>query len=350
MPKIEMGDKTVELPDGKDLEREIADMDMAEFGYAKVPSEMDSMRVRAYMDSRGVDLENTLKGFGVKDLGRETVDRFLTNSGLKPLFSPVVEAGFRQGMNLVIKDWQSLVAKTIPIDRMSYECYTFENEDEEQFGLRYVGQGAPIPVATVSVSDKSYTLQKIGRGIEWSDESKMAPISLATMWFTELGRRMGIVFYEFAIDALLNGYFADGSDAPVTYSYAAPLDYTDIIGAYLEHTDRYGYSPKRMICNRTTALSILSMTYPNNYPIFPQVMVDGKYPAPMGIPMMLSNTLANNTFLLVDTDFALMQLTAKPFSTEFDRTVKTQMEGSYGTMITLIAPLFREARMLVSPA
>jgi len=292
----------------------------------------------------------SLESFGIADIERETVSRFLTNTGLKPLFSPVVEAGMRMGMNLVVKDWQSLIAKSVPINRMSYEYYVFDNEDEEAFSLKMIGQGAPIPVASVTVSGKSYTLFKVGRGIEWSDEAKMAPVSLATMWFTELGRRMGLMMFEYCVDMLLNGYFADGSDAAPTQALiGATLDYTDIISGYLTMTEDYGYSPKRLICNKATALNILTMTYPNNFPVFPNVMVDGSYPAPMGIPLVVSSAMADNTVLLVDTDFALLELVAKPFSTEFERSAKTQVEGSYGTTIQLIAPLFPDARLIVGP-
>jgi hypothetical protein len=351
VPEIKTEGGVITLPKGPDLEREIADYDMSRFGYVELPGATNSMRVRSYLDSKGVDLERALEAFGVVDIGRETVSRFLTNTGLKPLFSPVVEAGMRMGMELVLKDWQSFIAKSVPINRMSYEYYVFDNVDEEGFRLKQIGQGAPIPTATVTVSGKSYTLIKIGRGIEWSDEAKMAPVALATMWFTELGRRIGLMMFEYVTDMLLNGYFLDGSDAaPTIPLLGANLDYEDIINGYLEMTETYGYSPKKLVCNKKTALKILTWTYPNDFPIFPQVMVDGKYPAPMGIPLIVSSQCADDQVIMVDTDFALMQLVAKPFSTEFDRSVKTQVEGSYGTMTQLVVPLFKNARLIVAPA
>jgi hypothetical protein len=323
---------------------------MTRFGYAEMPGPTNSMRVRSYLDSVGLDLEKALGAFGIADIGRETVSRFLTNTGLKPLFSPVVEAGMRMGMELVLKDWQGFIAKTVPINRMTYEYYVFDNVDEEQFTLKQIGQGAPIPTATVTVSGKSYTLIKVGRGIEWSDEAKMAPIALATMWFTELGRRMGLMMFEYVVSMLRTGYFADLTDAaPHIHCAGATLDYTDIISGYLEMTETYGYAPKRMVCNKATALNILTMTYPNDFPIFPNVMQEGKYPAPMNVPMTISSQCSDNEVILVDTDFALMQLVAKPFATEFDRTVKTQVEGSYGTMIQLVVPLFKNARLIIQP-
>lgn len=340
----------ITLPEGQDLQRAINEHDMTRFGYVEMPGPTNSMRVRSYLDSQGLDLERALEAFGIVDIGREPVSRFLTNTGLKPLFSPVVEAGFRMGMELVLKDWASFIAKTVPINRMSYEYYVFDNVDEEQFRLKQIGQGAPIPTATVTVSGKSYTLIKVGRGIEWSDEAKMAPVALASMWFTELGRRMGLMMFEYVVSMLLDGYFADDSDdAPVINTAAATLDYTDLINGYLEMTETYGYSPKKLVCNKATALNILTMTYPNDFPIFPNVMLEGTYPAPMSIPMVISSQCDDNEVLLVDTDFALMQLVAKPFATEFDRSVKTQVEGSYGTMIQLVVPLFKNARLIIKP-
>lgn len=340
--------KFIELPDGRNLDNAIEAYDMSDFGYLNIPGPTNSRRVASYLDSLGVDLEEALKGAGVRDLDREVCDRFLTNTGMKPLFSPVVEAGMRMGMELVLKDWQSFIAKTVPIDKMSYEYYIFDNRDDEQFDLRAVAQGQPIPTATVKVSGKAYTLIKVGRGIEWTDEAKMAPVSLATMWFTELGRRIGLTMFDLVVDALLNGYFGAGVDAPPHIHCAgADIAYTDIINGYLEMTETYGYAPKKMVCNKATALKILTFTYPNDYPVFPNVMQDGRYPAPMAIPLTVSSRLSDNQVLLVDSDFALMQLVAKPFGTEFERSAKTQVEGSYGTMIQLTVPLFANARLLI---
>lgn len=308
----------------------------------------DSRQVRSYLAHLELSLEETLKAFGIEDLGKTPVSRFLTNTGLRPLFSPVVEDGMRLGMELVAKNWKDFIARTVNIDQMSYTYYYFDNTDEKQFELRKIGQGAPIPVARVTVGDKSYVLYKIGRGIEWTDEAKAAPIDLAVMWFQELGRRIGLTYWEVVVEMLVNGYFADGSDAPPTYDFGTTLTWEDLVGGMMELEEEYGYTANRIVCNKATALNIVTMKYGDNSPIFRGIVETGTYPTPLGANLIVSKKMVDNQVLFVDTTAALIQLVQKPFSTEFERSAKTQTEGSYGTEVSCIVPMFKNARLLGS--
>jgi len=311
----------------------------------------NSLLVRDWLADRNVTLQDTLKAFGIKNLKATQVDRFLTNTGLRPLFSPVVEDGMRMGMELVAKNWRDFIATVVPIDQLSYTYYIFDNSAEENFRLKKIGQGAPIPTARVTISDQSYTLYKIGRGIEWTDESKTAPVSLASMWFQELGRRMGLDYWNVVVETLRDGYFgATGSnpDNPPTYGYGATLGWDNLIEAALTLEEDYGYNPNKIICNKNTAVTILTMEYGDSSPLFRGIMETGTYPTPIGQEIVISNALDNGQLLMVDTSAALMKLEKDAFSTEFDRNPKTQVEGSYGTEISAIVPLFKNARLWIT--
>ena len=43
----------------------------------------------------------------------------------------------------------------------------------------------------------------------------------------------------------------------------------------------------------------------------------------------------------------MVRFVNKEFGTEFDRSVQTQVEGSYGTSIELTVPLFKNARVIL---
>ena len=314
-----------------------------------------SSAVKRYAESLDVDLRaviDTMLG-DEDELGRTTVQRFLTNTGLRPLFSPIVEDGLRLGLNRVRAQWEALIARTIPVDGMTYEYFEFDNGTPgapapsgiAEFKLKRIGQGAPIPTARVSVSGKSYTMFKQGRGIEWTDESKQAPIDLAAMWFEQVGLQLGWDYHEQIVDGLLNGYFPDGSDdAPVINTATDNvLTDVDLLTAVATMQTVYGYTPDVMLMSQATAIKIQTMeNTAGTYRIFP----DGVEAA--GLPAIrVTPAVPNDQVVFVDTAFAMVRFVNKPFGTEFDRSVQTQVEGSYGTEISLTVPLFKNARVIL---
>jgi len=52
--------------------------------------------------------------------------------------------------------------------------------------------------------------------------------------------------------------------------------------------------------------------------------------------------------MLVDTRFALAEYQYKPFSVESDRSVKTQVDGSYATVTSDFVPFDPNARMILT--
>ena len=316
----------------------------------------ESNGIRRYAASLGLDLRDVLEEYlQEQELGRLKVDRFLTNTGLRPLFSPIVEDGLRLGMNRVAAVWQNLIARNIPVDSMSYEYYEFDNgtiatgtpgqpADASNINLRRVAQGAPIPVARVTVSGKNYSLYKRGRGIEWTDEAKMAPIDLASLWFQQVGLQLGWDYHDEIVDVLLNGYFPDGSDAAPVLATATVGDITfqDLLAAVGTMQTVYGYTPTVQLMSLSRAVAVQTLENGVGFPVFPNGVVAAGLP-----PIQLSWKIPNDKILFVDTAFAVMRLVNREFGTEFDRTVQTQTEGSYGTSIELSVPLFKNARLIL---
>lgn len=307
-----------------------------------------SQAIRAYAKSVGVDIRDVIDTFlDGEELGATTVKRFLTNTGAKPLFSPIVEDGLRLGLNRVAGRWQNLIAKTVRIDQMSYEYYEFDNAStsaQDEFKLRRISQGAPIPTARVTVSGKSYTLYKQGRGIEWTDESKAAPIDLAAMWFQQVGLQLGLDYHADVVDRLLNGYFADNSDDPNVLATASAGVFTDgdlyKATGTLEQT--YGYTASVMLMSLATSVVIRTLENGAGQRLFPNGVEAAGLP-----PIQISASVPADKIVFVDTGFAMVRFVYKEFGTEFDRSPQTQVEGSYGTSIDLTVPLFKDARLVL---
>ena len=333
------GEEEFAFPVGEDLMHAIA---------PKLERMNASQAIRAYASENGVDLRDVIDTYlGGEELGQQSVARFLTNTGLKPLFSPIVEDGLRLGLNRVAGRWANLIAQTVTITQMSYEYYEFDNATaaaQGEFKLKRIAQGAPIPVARVTVSGKSYTLVKMGRGIEWTDESKAAPIDLAAMWFQQVGLQLGLDYHADVVDRLLNGYFADNSDDPNVLATLSAGVFTDadlyLAAGTLEQS--YGYTANVMLMSLATSVTIQTLENGAGQRLFPNGLPAAGLP-----PIQISASVPADKIIFVDTGFAMVRFVYKEFGTEFDRNPQTQTEGSYGSSIDLTVPLFKNARLVL---
>jgi hypothetical protein len=331
--------ESVDFPVGDDLMHAIA---------GRRERQSESAAIRSLAKEMGTTVGDVIDAFlDGEEIGTQTVRRFLTNTGLKPLFSPIVEDGLRLGLNRVAGLWQSLIARTVRIDQMSYEYYEFDNATtgaQNEFKLNTIGQGAPIPVARVSVSGKSYTLYKTGRGIEWTDEAKAAPIDLAAMWFQQVGLQLGLDYHADVVDKLLNGYFADNSDDPNVLATATANVFTDAdlytAAGTLQNT--YGYTADVMLMSLATSVTIQTLENGTGQRLFPNGVTAAGLPR-----IQVSASMPADKILFVDSGFSLVRFVYKDFGTEFDRSPQTQVEGSYGTQIDLVVPLFKDARLVL---
>jgi len=196
----------------------------------------------------------------------------------------------------------------------------------------------------VSVSGKSYTLYKQGRGIEWTDESKLAPIDLAAMWFQQVGIQLGWDYHDQIFDMLLNGYFSDGSDDAPVLATATPgtIDDADLYTAVGTMQQVYGYQADYMLMSLSRSVALRTMENGAGQRLFPNGVEAAGLPA-----IRIATSIPNDKIVFMDSDFALLRLVNKEFGTEFDRSVQTQIEGSYGTSIELTVPLFKNARLIL---
>lgn len=340
--------KIIKLPQGTDLQRALSEK------YGTEPAKhASSYHYRHYLKEQGVTRKDVIKALGIDDITKVQVRELLNNDGTKPLFNSVIEDGLRMGWERE-SNWQQLVAETIETDQFSYLWYFLDagatpEEKEEMFGLRDIGQGAPIPVGSIKVGENSIKMSKRGRGIEWTDESRRAPISLVQLWLRELGRQLGRQYESVAVNRLMNGYFQDGSDsAPsIGVADATGWDLTDIFYAAAYQEDTFGQRPNLAIMNLETAYRITAMRDGNAY-LYRNELQNNQFADVLNNKPFISSLVPDNRIVLVNTNAALVRYSGKPFGVESDRNVKTQVEGSYGTEISEFVPFIPEARIILT--
>lgn len=307
----------------------------------------DSHAVKRYLETQGVPMKEVIRALGIEDLNATQVRTMLENDGSKPLFNAIIEDGLRLGFEKE-SNWQALVAKTITATQMSQTHYFLDSDDDE-VSLRAIGQGAPIPVGTIKVGDKTIKMHKRGRGIEWTDESKSANIDLVSLWLMKLGKKLGRDYENTAVYRLLNGYFDDGYDAAPTMGIktANTLTLADLFYSYKYMDQELGFNGKKMVMNLETATRIVELKDGNGASLFSNEMKQGNFPSLFADPF-ISNQMPNNRIMLVDTSFALVRHSYKNFGVEFERSAKTQVEGSYGTEISEFVPFEKDARLVIT--
>ncbi|MED4116551.1 hypothetical protein P4661_27325 [Priestia megaterium] len=340
--------KTIQFPEGADLKRAISE----KYG-TKAADNASSYHFRHYLGEQGVTRKDVLRALGYDNVKNIQVRELLENDGTKPLFNSIVEDGLRIGFERD-SNWQQLVAETIPTDQFSYLWYYLDTgatpeEKEEMFGLRDVGQGAPIPTGSIKVGENSIKMSKRGRGLEWTDESKRANISLVSLWLRQLGRQLGRQYEGVAVNRLLNGYFADGTDAAPTVGVAnaGSWDLSDIFYAAAYQEETLGYRPNRAIMNLETAYRITTMRDGDAY-LYRNEIENNQFADVLNNKPFISEQIPDNRIVLVDTSAALVRYQGKAFGVESDRNVKTQVEGSYGTEISEFVPFIPEARIIMT--
>ncbi|MBH8599078.1 MULTISPECIES: phage major capsid protein [unclassified Thermoactinomyces] len=308
----------------------------------------DSYAVNRYLEAEQVQLNDVFRAFGIEDIGKVQVRTVLQNDGMKPLFNAAIEDGLRMGFEKE-SNWQVLVADTVDATKMAQEWYFLEY-DEDEVALREIGQGAPIPVGTLKIGDQSIRLHKRGRGIEWTDEAKDMNIKLVSLFLMKVGKKLGRDYENTAIYRLLNGYFPDGSDSPpvIGVKTANNLTIGDLFYAAMYMEEELGYNVKRLVMNRKTASSIAELKNGDGNYLFIDNLKSGEWPSPLGAPIHINNLVPDNRIILVDTAFALIRYSYKEFGVEFERSAKTQLEGSYGTEISEFVPFEKNARLIIT--
>lgn len=315
---------------------------------SKEANSSSSTAYKRYLSENGVTIKDVVRELGIEDIGKVNVRALLDNDGTKPLFNAIIEDGLRMGFERQ-SNWNALVSSTVNSDQLSQQWYYLDADDADDYELRDIGQGAPIPTGTIKLGDQSIKMHKRGRGIEWTDEAKRANIDMVQLWLMKLGKQLGRQYENVAVDRLLNGYFADGFDAAPTIGVgtANTLTLGDIFYAAKYQEQELGFNPNLAIMNLKTAFTVTNLK-DNGYYIYKNEMQNSKFADVINNQPFISNQVPDNRIILVDTSFALVRYSGKPFGVESERSVKTQVEGSYGTEISEFVPFEKNARLILT--
>lgn len=207
-----------------------------------------------------------------------------------------------------------------------------------------------IPVGSVSFGEKDIKLKKLGTGLQVSDEvQKYVSLNILSLYLQDAGVKLGLGMDTMAIDTLLNG--DNGS-----INYAAPVvgtangggsgtvAYYDLLRAWIR-MGRLGRLPSAMLSNEDAAIDILQLNEfkGSNYNNKKQ-NINIKTPIPQSQDYLVHGAMpSGQRIALIDNSAALLKLNATALLVESERIAQRQMNGTYVTITTGYAKLFRDA-------
>lgn len=213
-----------------------------------------------------------------------------------------------------------------------------------------VDEGETIPLGAVSVGSKSVSIYKIGRGIKLTDEvRRYVNLNVVSIYFQDFGVRMGHAMDVLAIDVLLNGDQANGSEsAPVIgVATANTLTYKDLLNIWVR-SSRMGRNFGVMIGGEKVAKDLLDLDeFKLRSTGTSEATLDMRTPVPNRASMWVHGNIPEDQILLVDPRAALIKYNATPLLIESERIVSNQTEATYASLTTGFSKAFLDASVIL---
>lgn len=216
---------------------------------------------------------------------------------------------------------------------------------------KYVGEGETIPLGEISYGSKSFRIYKIGRGLKITDEViQYASLNLVSIFLRDFGVKLGHATDVLAIDCLINGEQADGSEsAPVIgTATGSTLVYKDLLRIWVR-MGRIGRVPTTLLGGESIALDILDLAEFKT-PVMgtPKETLVFKSPVPQNTNFYVHGNISAHQAVIVDPKNAIIKMNGFPLKVESERIVSNQTQATYVSLQTGFAKLFRDAAVIVA--
>ena len=328
--------------------------------------QVNSLRGGNGFDARAIDIsfgDYTLAKFGMSleavyqalELrpSMTTIDSLMTqpefNEGYRWLVPEIIREAVRLGLRKnpiyseLIAAEETVAQKkiTMPQINMSDALPVILNEAET------------IPVGSVSFGEKDVRINKIGTGLKITDEvMKYVSLNILALYLQDAGVKLGLGLDAMLIDVLINGETDDNahSAAVIGVDTTGSIVYKDLLRAWLR-MGRLGRTPTAMLSNEGPALDILLLDEFKGWSDKSNQVhktISVKTPIPQSQSYLIHGSMpATNQLMLVDSQSSVIKLNATGLMVESDRIAERQISGTYMTITTGFATLFRDGRLII---
>ena len=340
-------------------------MDLGQYEVSKYKSQVkatidlaESMR-RSSKNPQEVSFEEVVKtklkisvGDLFADLGIDpTVDTIsaiftLPDDGVKWIVPEIIRTAIRAGLrdapiwpNIISSEQESSQLKvTMPYINMSDAT------------PRKVGEAETIPVGTISYGQKEVSVFKVGRGIKIPYEViQFVSIDVVSIFMQDFGVKLGQAMDTLAIDTLINGDQANGSEsAPVIgVTTAAAKVYKDFLRPWIRGS-RMGRNFTTIIGGEASALETLDLSeFKDKTAGTTRATLNLKTPVPASADYFIHGNVPVDQEILVDKRYALVKFNVIPLNIESERIVSNQTLAFYASLSSGFGKLFRDASLIL---
>lgn len=332
--------------------------------------QLDALRA-GDKDNKGIDISMATYvqdrwGFAMDDKGN-LGDGFLHALNINPshnsigslMSMPDIPEGYRWLVPEIVREairaglrkqpiYGDLIAAEETVTQPSVTMPIINLSDTE---ISRIGETETIRTGTVAFDKKTVSVSKIGTGIKLSDEIiDFVSLNLLSIYLQDVGVNIGIGLDALALDTLINGDNSDVKEpAPVIgVKTRGSIQYYDLLRAWIR-LGRLGRTPNAMVSDETMALDILTMDEFKGIYAGTQTLktLNLKTPIPNAQNFYVHGAMPLQKLMLVNSQNALIKLNVGAMRMENERIAERQLSGTYVSMTTGFANLFRDSRLII---
>lgn len=217
--------------------------------------------------------------------------------------------------------------------------------------LKDTNEAATIEEGSVSYGSRNVTVKKKARGLKVTYESlQFNSLSFIQIFFQDAGQILGHTLNGMAVDTIVNGDQAGGSQAAAIIGVdntSNGITWKDLMRVAIRG-GLIGRTFSQVIGNETTAL---------NFMLLPEMkdraqgsaLMNAQLRSPLQLPSEVYPSLSTptNQIALQDPSMSLVQLTAIPLMVETEKIISKQIEASYASIMTGFAKIQRTASIII---
>lgn len=236
-----------------------------------------------------------------------------------------------------------------------------ENVAQPQVNMPYVdlseaepqetAEAETIDKGSITYGNKTVEIRKQAIGIDITYEAiQYTNLNLLTIFLQDIGIKLGQKLNGALIDILINGDQADASQAAAVIGVDNPvlgLQYKDFLHAWIRGS-RLGRQFSSIIAGEAMAEDILELDeFKQKQQGAPLKSIVVNETLPSQSQLYVSAKVPAHQAILVDAALAAVQLTSASLLVEGEKIVSKQIQGTYASITTGFANIFRDARVII---
>lgn len=208
-----------------------------------------------------------------------------------------------------------------------------------------------ITKGSISYGNKTVNIQKHAIGIEITYEAiQYTNINLLTIFLQDMGIKLGQKLNNELVDIAINGDQEGGSEAAAVVGVDNPqvgLLYRDMLHVWVRGS-RLGRVYDHVIGGEAMIEKIMELDeFKQKQQGTPISGVVVNETIPSQSQLFVSAQVPDNQIIMLDPRLAFVQLTSAPLLVEGEKIVNKQIEGTYASITSGFANIFRDARVIV---